>query len=308
MNPYTNPFVDIKRLFRSNSVLSTLILINGGVWLLTKVIGVFFFLYNVPDGNSSSNWLLHILALPAFTDDLIVKPWSLITYMFFHLDFLHLLFNMLWLYWFGRIFLEYLTSRQLLITYFIGGIAGGLFYILAYNIFPVFHEQIGKSLALGASASVMAIVMAISFYVPNYSIQLLLLGRVKILYLALFLFIFDFFSIPSGNSGGHLAHIGGALWGLAYVAVLKRGFSLRSMNSSGNWIEKFERLFKKNKTSQNTPFSNYSRPKSDEEYNTEKLENQKKTDKILEKISKGGYDSLTKEEKAFLFRSSGKKN
>ena len=308
MYQYSNPLDEVKLFFRRKSVLSALILINTGVWVLSKILAVVFFLYNQPGSTSAANWMLSFLALPASIGPLSVKPWTLLTYMFLHLDFFHILFNMLWLYWFGRIFLEYLNPRQLLLTYILGGIAGGLLYILAFNIFPVFHPQLVTSLALGASASVMAIVMAISLYVPNYTIQLLFVGRVKIIYLALILFIFDFFAIPAGNSGGHFAHIGGAIWGLIYVLSLRKGFLPQMSGTSSGWSNMLRNIFSHRQKTTADEYTQYSRAKTDDEYNAGKLEKQKKTDSILEKISKGGYDSLTKEEKAFLFKSSEKNN
>jgi len=226
-----------------------------------------------------------------------MMPWTLLTYMFFHIDIWHILFNMLWFYWFGKIFLDYLSGKKLLLVYILGGISGGLLYILTFNVFPVFSSMLPKSYALGASAAVMAVVTAISFYVPNYSLNLLFIGKVKIIYLAIILFIFDFFMIPAGNSGGHLAHIGGALFGFLYIQFLPAGK-----------IKFFNNLFTR-KRKQYSAYSTggTSRPLTDEDYNLQKAERQKHTDEILEKISKGGYDSLSKEEKEFLFKSSSKK-
>lgn len=306
MNYYTNPFDDVRKFFGRKSVLSSLILINTGIWVLVKALGVLFFLFNL-QGSTAGSLFLSLFALPADPGTLILKPWTLLTYMFLQLDFLHILFNMLCFYWFGRIFLEYMNSRQLLINYFLGGVAGGLIYIFAFNIFPVFHSQFPSSLA-GASASVMAIVMAISFYVPNYTINLLLFGRVKILYLAIILFIFDFFAIPGTNSGGHIAHIGGTLWGLFFAMSLKKGY-LPFLTASGKgWGTRWKTIFRNSRTNYSGESSKWTRPKTDDEYNSEKVEKQKRTDAILEKISKGGYDSLSKDEKEFLFRSSGKNN
>jgi hypothetical protein len=213
---------------------------------------------------------------------------------------------MLWLFWFGKIFLEYLNSKQLFQTYIIGGLTGAVFYIAAFNFFPVFTNALPLSYALGASASVMAIVTAISFYVPNYTIQLLFIGRVKIIYLALILFIFDFFAIPGENSGGHIAHIGGALWGFLYIMLVRKRFkSFFSLSSSG-WMSELKKRFSSGRQKKD-PFHHFdSRPVSDEEYNLGKNAHQRKIDDILEKISKGGYESLTKSEKDFLFKSSGK--
>jgi hypothetical protein len=215
---------------------------------------------------------------------------------------------MLWLFWFGKIFLEFLKPGQLVWVYILGGISGGLLYVISFNIFPVFEEVIPISYALGASASVMAIVASISFYVPDYSINLLLIGRIRIGYLALFLFVLDFFMIPTGNAGGHLAHIGGALFGVLYIVFIRStsgSYYRRTQKSSvfsslHNFIKS---LFIRKKTEKTFQ----SRPISDDEYNLNRKNNQKKTDEILEKISKGGYESLTREEKDFLFRSSRNK-
>ena len=191
MNPYTkNPVEDILRFFKARTSLSNLILINICVWILVKIINVFFFLFFQPGNVSSNEWFVHFLAVPSYLPSLINVPWTPFTYMFLHLDFWHILFNLLWLFWFGKIFLEYLNSKQLLQTYILGGLTGAFFYIAAFNLFPVFQNSLHFSYALGASASVMAIVTAISFYVPNYSIQLLFIGRVKIIYLAIILFIY----------------------------------------------------------------------------------------------------------------------
>jgi hypothetical protein len=212
---------------------------------------------------------------------------------------------MLWLYWFGKIFLNYLSARQLLSTYIWGGLAGGLLFIISYNIFPVFHTILPEAKALGASASVMAIVTAISFYKPNFYVQLLLLGRIRILYLAIALFIFDFFMIKSSNAGGHIAHIGGAVWGYFYIYFMKKGRDIGSLIKID--FKKFFKPFLKEKKSTYSNVHYNDGPVSDEEYNKIKADNQKKIDAILDKISKSGYEKLTKEEKEMLFNMSKKK-
>jgi membrane associated rhomboid family serine protease len=305
MNYSRNLSDEIKHFFRGGSVLAILILVNLGVWILTKAVYVIFFLYNHPDVTLADNWILHYFALPANPVYLASRPWTLVTYMFLHIDFWHIIFNMLWLFWFGRIFMEYLTSRQLLFTYFAGGLAGGLLYILAFNFFPKFQDTIDISVAFGASASVMAIVTAISFFVPNYSIQLIFIGRIRILYLAIILFVFDFFAIPTGNAGGHIAHIGGAFFGYFFSLYLRKTRYAYSTGIFTSLLKNIGRLFSPGPRV-SSPHPNSARPKTDEDYNVEKNSRQKRIDTILEKISRGGYDSLTKEEKDFLFRSSGK--
>ncbi len=303
--PSQNPFLDIRNFFKRKSVLSYLVIINIVVWVLIQVIRVLAFLFDKPDSAAVFSSVIDYLAVPASLIILMERPWTLITYMFLHVSIWHILFNMLWLYWFGRIFMEYLTQKQLFWVYIMGGFAGAFVYILAFNLFPVFAPTIEISYALGASASVMAIVTAISFHVPSYTIYLLFFGRVKIIYLAIVLFIFDFFMIPSGNAGGHIAHIGGALLGFLYIMML-RPSSLSAYNSKGSLSAWFSRLFTVRKKPGPGSKKRYRKPISDEEYNFQKSQQQKRIDMILDKISKGGYDSLTREEKEFLFKSSGK--
>jgi membrane associated rhomboid family serine protease len=300
---FQNPLYDVRNFFRKRSALSYLVIINIAVWLLVQIIKVFAFLFDDPDTAFNLTKVLDYFAVPAYLPNLLTQPWSLFTYMFLHLSIWHILVNMLILYWFGRIFLEYLTERKLIWVYILGGLSGGLVYILSFNIFPVFSSTIRLSYAIGASASVMAVVSAIAFYVPNYTIYLLFLGRVRIIYIAIALFVLDFFMIPSANSGGHIAHIGGALFGFLYIKLFFP--SRKSIHGAQNpFISWWKRTFFRPKRT--APKGARNRPVSDEEYNYNKAHHQQQIDKILDKISKGGYDSLTKEEKEFLFKSSGK--
>jgi membrane associated rhomboid family serine protease len=292
---------NIKGFFRSKNMLVKLILINVVVWLAIMFLDVVFDLYKVDFTKDVVGWF----AVPAALDKLVTQPWTLITYMFLHFDFWHILFNMLWLYWFGRIFLEYLNERQLLTTYIIGGLAGAVFYILSYNLFPKFEDSYRQSVALGASASVMAIVVAISLYVPNYRMHLLFIGPVKIIYIALFSVVLDVLMIRSTNSGGHLAHLGGALWGFFFIYMLKNRIDISSIFS----LFSFKRIrnpFKRNKKAKFKKVYTNTRVKTDEEYNLEKKMTQQKIDEILDKISRTGYENLSKQEKELLFRTSRK--
>ncbi len=290
---------ELKSAFRKGSSLTRLIYINVAVFLLVSVVSIIGFLIKNQELTMKA---VNIFAIPASLKILLVRPWTIVTYMFTHKDILHILFNMLWLYWFGVIFLEYLDQKKLVAVYILGGISGAIVYIGAFNVFPVFRDAVEESVAIGASASVMAIVIAIASYVPNYSVNLLLFGRVKIKYLALVIFIFTSVMDFSVNSGGKLAHIGGALFGYVYTVNLKKGTDLGK--GLMGIIHFFTTLFKPREKIRVT----YKKPVSDYEYNRTKAEHQEQINKILDKISKGGYDSLTKEEKDLLFRESQEKN
>jgi membrane associated rhomboid family serine protease len=291
---------DIKNTFKKGNSLNRLIYINIGVFLIITIIGIFGYLLVNPD---ISSFTIRFLSVPSSLNTLLVKPWTLLTYMFTHKELLHILVNMLWLWWFGNIFLEYLDQKKLVAVYVLGGLAGALMYVLSYNIFPAFAQVVEESIPLlGASASVMAIVVAIAAYVPDYTVSLFLFGRIKIKYIAVLIFIFTSVIDFSANSGGKLAHIGGAIFGYFYTVSYRRGKD--PVKWFNNIADRVAALFKPSKKMKVT----YKRRADDYEYNMKKVERQEQVNKILDKISKGGYDSLTKEEKDMLFRESQNKN
>jgi len=291
---------DLKHQYKTGTALIKFIFINVAVFILVHLIGLLIFFFT---GVSGSSIVAYWLALPADFGQLILKPWSIITYMFLHEGFLHIAFNMLILYFGGQIFLQFLDAKKLIGTYILGGISGGLLFILTFNIFPVFNEIVSGALALGASASVMAVLIAIAAYVPNYSIRLMLLGNVKLKYIALFYVIMDIISIPQGNAGGHIAHLGGAFFGFYFIYRLRNGKDITvGVNRLLNYIA---HLFS-SKRKMKVVYKNPGKTKSDVAYNAQKAANQQKIDAILDKISKSGYDSLSKEEKAILFDASKK--
>jgi membrane associated rhomboid family serine protease len=292
-------FDDIKLTFRNGSNLTRFIYINIAVFILITIVAIIGFLLNNPEISGKA---LDLFSVPASLNTLLVRPWTLITYMFTHKDIWHILFNMLWLYWFGRIFLEYLDERKLVAVYLLGGICGALVYILSFNIFPAFKGVLADSAAIGASASVMAIVIAIAAYVPDYTVQLFLFGRIKIKYMAMGIFVLTSIMDFSINSGGKLAHIGGAFFGYFYTINLRQGHDIGK--GFNRIIDFFVRMFKPRRILKVT----HKKVATEYEYNKNKAEHQKLVNKILDKISKGGYDSLTREEKETLFKESQKKN
>ncbi len=291
-------FDEIKQSFKKGSVLTKLIYLNLGVFVVVKLIQVLFFLFSA--GEPVSFIIIQWLAVPASFSELMSRPWTIFTYMFLHEGFLHILFNVLWLYWFGRIFLEYLDEKKLLGVYLLGGLAGAALYILSFNLFPAFAQVLPVSRALGASAAVLAIVISISVYVPNYTIYLLFLGPVKLKYIAAFMIVLDIISIAGNNAGGHIAHLGGALFGWLFIRQFRKGNDLtKGINILIQMVASWGKPKRKLKVE-------YRKVRNEYDYNREKAERQQRIDDILDKISKSGYDSLSKEEKEILFRVSNK--
>jgi hypothetical protein len=209
--------------------------------------------------------------------------------MFMHASVFHILFNLLWFYWFGQIFEEYLGKNRTLGLYLMGGLTGAFFFVLCYNTVP-FYTQLNVaygSTLVGASASVMAIIVATATLLPDYTIPLILIGPVKLKWLALFFVVVDFLGITSANAGGELSHLGGAFIGFVYIKQLQNGH---------DWIAGITNLFKP-RPKLKVVSKNNSRSYND-------LPRQEEIDMILDKISKSGYDSLTKQEKEILFRAS----
>ncbi|WP_242610712.1 rhomboid family protein [Aquimarina brevivitae] len=248
--------------------------------------------------------------LPSNPTDFIYQVWGLVTYSFLHFGFWHVFWNMLMLYWFGQYVLNLFTEKRFLTIYLLGGIAGGALFVLAYNLFPALAGRNGY--LIGASAAVLAIVIFIATYTPNAAIRIFFF-TVKLWQVGLVMVLMDLVQLPNqnaatGNAGGMIAHLGGAAFGYAYAMQLKKGRDI------GSWFEglmdSIASIFKpkkksplktvhksKGRTSSSTTSSYRSKTSSDVKDN-----NQKKIDAILDKISKSGYDSLTKEEKDFLFK------
>ena len=288
-------FTNLKNTFRAGSILVKLIYINVGLFILIRLLGVLFLLFNIPGIP-----FLQYLQMPSSPELLMYRPWTVITYMFTHFDFLHILFNMLWLYWFGGLFLTFFSERQLGGLYLLGGIAGAVLFMLAYNIFPYFQTVASSSYLMGASASVMAIVFAVSFYRKDLEINLFLIGRIKLIYLALFTFVIDLLAITSDNAGGHIAHIGGALFGIWFAVRRKEGKDLTGpMN---RLLDRVVNLGKRKPKMKVT----YKRAETDYEYNARKHRESADIDAILDKLKRSGYESLSADEKRQLFDASKK--
>ena len=293
MRPFQNNILDVlKSFFLQKNMLSRLMLINIVIWLICLFISVFTWLFNISD----ISFVTKLFAVPSDISALAEKPWSVFTYMFLQEQFGHLFFNMLMLYYGGKIFLQYFSEKQLLLTYIFGGLFGALFFILAFNAFPVFEDMKGHAFALGSSASVLSILIAAATYRPDYTLNLFLLGQVKMKWVAIVFVVIDFLSITKGNSGGHIAHLGGALWGFLYAFMLKSDFDIYKI------FKKKAKIRVKTVNSENY----HRRPKTDEQYNAERAQEQEDVDRILEKIAKNGYSSLSDKEKEFLFRQSKK--
>ena len=266
-------------LYISNlNIVEKIILINVVVYLLPFILKTILFLFGIND-LSILNWL----TISADLSELIFKPWSLLTYGFLHGSLSHIFWNMIIFYYFGNIIYN-LFGEKLIINLFLSGIViGGITYVFSYNIFPAFKNV--NSVMIGASAGVMSVLFFLTSYSPNYKIRLIFFD-VKIIYIALFLFFYDIIQIPLNNSGGHIAHIGGAVWGYYYCIKYNNGRDLVGI---------FNSFFKRSK-----PKFNF-KPKNNKSFD------QKKIDSILDKISDSGYDSLSKSEKEYLFNA-GKDN
>lgn len=293
---------DLKGVFARGNVSIRLIYLNVGIFVVTTLITISMQLFN-----RSVADIFELLALPASFERFVSQPWSIITYMFMHAGFMHILFNMLWLYWFGALFLTFFSAKHLRGLYVLGGICGGLLYMVSYNVFPYFSPMIHSSTMVGASASVLAIVVATAYREPNYPVRLLLFGTVRLKYIALIVVVTDLLFITSSNAGGHISHLGGALAGLWFAASLNKGMDATS------WINKvidgivalFSRKTWKRKPKMKVHYGDNTRQR-DYDYNASKKAQSDEIDRILDKLKKSGYGSLTTEEKKSLFDASKK--
>ncbi|NJW51603.1 rhomboid family intramembrane serine protease [Salinimicrobium sp. CDJ15-91] len=289
------------------TISEKLIAVNVIAFVLFFVFKLFAFLFNF-----EADVVLEWLVFPKEPGEFLFKPWTIITYAFLHGGLWHLLSNMIILYFSGVYFLTYFSPKKLLNFYFLGGIFGALVYMASYNLFPAFQGA-GKSYLIGASAAVMAILVGIATHIPHMRVRLILLGSIKLWWIAAFLVIVDIVQIPISNPGGHLAHLGGAGFGYLYAKQLGKGNNIASgfeklldwfgnmfASSPGTKRKSNLRTVHKRQPAEGTASAYSGKTKS-------KREQQEKIDAILDKISKSGYDSLTKQEKDYLFNA-GKEN
>ncbi|HEX6225111.1 MAG TPA: rhomboid family intramembrane serine protease [Chryseolinea sp.] len=295
-------FEEFKNAFqRYNNAHVQLIIINVVVFLALAVVLVFSRAFGVPDIFGTIH---NQLAIPAPIGEFIQKPWTLITYAFIHdlSGVFHILFNMLVFYWFGKLFVEYLGSDKLVALYLLGALAGGLLYLLVYNTVPFYVERIGTFNGMvGASAAVYAVVVATATLIPDYTFFLLFLGPVRIKYIAGFYIVVSFLGSVGENAGGNVAHLGGALMGFVYLKQLQAGVNWGSwVTATLDWFKGLLTAKPKVKVTYRKQYSDTQRPKAKSSISQDEI------DAILDKISDGGYESLTKEEKEKLFNASKK--
>lgn len=282
---------EIREFYQRGNALNRLIMVNVSVFLIFMILGILAYLLNSDFHMKILRWV----ALPADPVLLLTRPWTIISSMFFHRELFHILFNMLYLYFAGLLFLQYFNGRKLLSVYILGGISGALCYVLAYNIFPVFASKLAESYALGASAGVMAVLLAIAAYAPQMEVRLFFVLKMKLWVVALIAVLIDLLTFTDGNQGGHIAHLGGALFGYLSSRSLHRNKDITEWFS--RLMDRLFNLFKPKSVIRKV----YSR-ENDSGYRERKVKHQHRMDEILDKISRSGYDSLSREEKDFLFK------
>jgi membrane associated rhomboid family serine protease len=289
---------DLKRLYNNGSIITKLIFINVAAYVV-----LYFLFLAFPNLES-------YFSLPGTFKEFIFKPWTIVSYMFLHGGFWHLLMNMLWLFWFGQIFLLFFNNKQFLAVFLLGGFAGALLHLGVNELLPT-EARVG---IIGASAAVMSIVFAISTFKPDYEIHLMFFGAVKIKYLAIIAIVIDIMGIAGEMKNGlvvsdgvaHFAHLGGALYGIWFGYKVKNGKDItRSFN---NFLNNAVSFFGSSKAEKqrakmkiDSKYNRFEKPGRDKK-SFEKDANQIELDRILDKISKEGYHNLTKEESEFLFK------
>jgi len=301
----------LKQFFRQKTALSNLILVNLIVFLVVNAVSLTLYLLSIDQefvALKGVSRLAYWFSIPADLNSLLHRPWTLISYMFLQENLFHLLFNMMVLYIGGRIFTNFMSEKMLVTTYFLGGLSGAFLYVLSFNLFPAFSASLPNAIALGSSASVLAIFVASATRAPNLPMQLFLVGSIPLKYIALIIIALDVLNIRNGNAGGHIAHIGGALYGFLFAWQLKGGKNIGAFFERIPFRNAFNQLlnwFKKPKSNFKNVYTN-PRKDTDESYLRRKTEEQARIDHILEKIKKSGYDSLSTDEKELLFRASNK--
>ena len=300
-------FIDnLRSRYAAATVPVRFVMVNVAVFVIVRVLALVCLLFAV-----DAMPAIELLEMPSNPVKFLHQPWSVISYMFLHYDVMHILFNMLWLYWFGAMFHQIFGTRRFVGLYFLGGIGGALLYMLAYNVLPLFSSTEG--LLLGASASVLAIVAATAVRQPDYKVGLLFFGQISLKWIAIVTIFIDVISIGSSNAGGHIAHLGGALTGAAFALADRRGTDITAwFNRAIDWIVNLTRRRPRVKVGNfhNSPFTRTKQqPRTDKQQyerdngrrNSMTPAEEAEMDEILKKIKLSGYASLTAEEKRRLF-------
>ncbi len=272
----------IQNRFRQANIVEKLIYINIGVFAVTLLLTVF-------SNPLESNIIIQWFSLNSDFNFFITRPWTIISYGFLHADFIHILFNSIMLYYFGNLFIQYFTQKQVLAFFLLGTLAGGFIFLLGYSYLPFLSNQ--SVPLVGASAGVSAIIIGIATYMPNYKLKLRLIGSIKLWHIAAFYIFLDVLQLSGNNAGGHLAHVGGALFGFLYVHQARK-------NKTTIW-SKIAAFFASKKKPLKTVYKS-KKSKTSKQANT--TYKQQKINVILDKISKSGYETLSKDEKDFLFK------
>ncbi len=292
---------DIKSPFKTGNSIGQLMVINVSVFLILVTFQFILTISGFPPEQSTSVFhnIVSWIAVPLNFKELLYKPWTLLTYMFVHYSLWHIFGNMLMLFVFGKIFQEYASSKRVLAVYIYGGLIGAVLALATYHIIPTFQQHAPADFMVGASAGVMAVVLASATLVPDYILHLFILGPVRLKYIALFVVVMDLIGVTYfANAGGHISHLGGALFGYIFVMQMKQGKDLSS--GFNNLLYKLKKFFSRKPKIKVV----HKRSISDEEYNLKRKIRQEEIDEILDKISSSGYESLTKKEKEILFKAS----
>lgn len=283
----TDWWENIKVRFKlGESAVNQLLFINIVAFFISYIPRIlsYFFLINLTG-------VTRLFYLPADLFKQMLQPWSWLSYMFLHTGFNHILYNMLFFFFIANLLEGFLGAKRIWRLYLVGGVFGGLFFVFSYNVFPVFASVREGSTLVGASASVLAVVVAAGTYLPDYSVRLFGIIPIKLKWLALISIALDIAMIEQSNPGGHLAHLGGAMYGYLYVLNLKGKINMPSLDNLLEKVKRKDRPIDERKVKRNKPSKN-------------DFPNQEEVDTILDKISKKGYNSLTNKEKDILFRAS----
>jgi membrane associated rhomboid family serine protease len=289
---------------KGDSMIRKLIIINAMVFILVSLVGVIFWAIGGSQTHSVyMDAFTGYFAVPADLSILIVRPWTLLTYAFFHGSIPHILFNMIFFYWLGNIFQEYLGNKKVLATYLWGSLFGAALYITAFNLIPVLVPRVPNAYMVGASAGIMAIVVGIGTFLPHYEVSIFRFF-IPLKWIAIGFVVLDFIMMPQGNEGGHIAHLGGALFGFMYARHLRRSSKFGdSIEGLGNF---FGGIFKKKpkltvvKKQESPVYSKTTIADFEDEFEP----SPELVDAILDKINQSGYESLTSQERELLFKAS----